>query len=159
MAGDVSVVEITELPKMDVGAPLPIVLADDYGLVLSYLLLGPMMGPIIGAYILFDGLRTHSLGSPNDEALRGHPLWSRGLRSYGAFQVENSPLIESLERINSIHPFHKPERYQVLKHFIFTFHDSTFECVATSFQIKTAEGEIRSARLALMEDMLNAKNH
>jgi hypothetical protein len=104
MRQEAVVTEITNMPQMDTGAPLPIVLADDYGLVLSYLLLGPMMDPILGAYVLFDGARTHSLGSPNDEALRGHPLWSKGLRSYGAFEVENSPLIESLEKsIRFIH--------------------------------------------------------
>ena len=159
MATDVSVVRITDFPKMDIGAPCPIVLADDYGLVLSYLFFGPMMGPIQGAYVLFDGVGTHSLGSPNDEVIHGHPLWDKGLKAYGAFQVENSPLIASIEKINSVHRFYNPERYQDLRHFVFTFQDSTFECVAMSFQIKTAEGELRSARLARMEEMLNAKNH
>jgi len=29
-----------------------------------------------------------------------------------------------------VHDRHSPARYSALRHFIFTFHDSTFECVA-----------------------------
>jgi len=35
--------------------------------------------------------------------------------------------------MNSVHRCHDPETFKALTHYIFTFHDSTFECVAASF--------------------------
>jgi hypothetical protein len=32
--------------------------------------------------------------------------------------------------MNSVHYRHDPERFRVLNHYILSFHDSTFECVA-----------------------------
>ena len=92
--------------------------------------------------------RSFMFGAPNDEAFAGHPLASRGLHPYGAFEVRSSSWIRQLERMNSVHPFHKPERFQRLKHFVFAFHDSTFECVAESYAISNYEG---SGQLLLTE--------
>jgi hypothetical protein len=75
----------------------------------------------------------HRFGPPNEDAFSGHPLANRGLRSSGAFRVDNSSLVRQLERMNSVHNRHDPKRFQILKHYIFTFHYSTFECVAESF--------------------------
>jgi hypothetical protein len=69
-------------------------------------------------------------GSPNDEAFHGHPLAERGLGPYGAYRVEDSSWIRRLERMNSVHPRHDPERFRALTHCVLSFHDSTFECVA-----------------------------
>ena len=55
-------------------------------------------------------------GPPNDEAFSGHPLASRGLHPYGAFKIENSSWIRHLEKMNSVHPNHHPERYFKLQH-------------------------------------------
>lgn len=60
-------------------------------------------------------------GPPNDEALAGHPLTERGLRSYSVFRMENSSLIRSLERMNSVHRSHKAAAYDALSHHIFAF--------------------------------------
>ena len=40
-----------------------------------------------------------------------------------------------LERMNSVHALHNPERFSRLVHFVFSFHDSTFECVADDVEI------------------------
>ena len=88
-------------------------------------------------------------GSPNDEAFHGHPLASRGLHAYGAFQIENSSWIRQLERMNSVHPYHKPERFERLKHLVFAFHDSTFECVAEGFTVSEHEGSLESLLSAM----------
>jgi len=37
--------------------------------------------------------------------------------------------------MNSIHEYHRPEAFAALTHFVFTFHDTTFECVARGFGI------------------------
>jgi len=91
------------------------------------------------AIVRFEG-HTHIFGSPNDEAFSGHPLASRGLTPYGAFRIENSSWIRQLESMNSVHPNHRPEQYRTLQHLVFTFHDSTFECVCERFDVRVTRG-------------------
>jgi hypothetical protein len=51
-----------------------------------------------------------------------------------------------LERMNAVHPRHDPQRFMAdLRHFVFAFHDSTFECIADSFESEAFRGSIRSA--------------
>ena len=70
-------------------------------------------------------------GYPNDEALEGHPLYRRGLRPYGIFEALNSSWIRTMTKQNRVSFPNTPESKQ--RHFIVTFHDSTFECVAKDF--------------------------
>jgi hypothetical protein len=91
-------------------------------------------------------------GPPNDEAFQGHPLASRGLHPYGAFRIEDSSWVRRLERMNAVHEHHSPEGFTRLRHYVFAFHDSTFECVARSFVAVNVEGPL--ARVAL--DMARA---
>ena len=67
-------------------------------------------------------------GYPNDEALRGHPLYKRGLHAYGVFEVRNSTWIKQMTEQNRV--AFPNTRDSTRRHFIFSFHDSTFECVA-----------------------------
>jgi hypothetical protein len=93
--------------------------------------------------------KTHSLmfGAPNDETLSGHPLYGRGLTPYGAFTVERSSWIRELERINSVHRRHRPERFSRLTHYIVCFHDSCFECVAAELESEVVAGPLKAALL------------
>jgi len=97
------------------------------------------------AIVTFKGHYSYFVGPPNDEALAGHPLADRGLKSYSYFEVINSSWIRYLERMNSVHHLHSPEAYSSLKHFLFTFHDSVFECVADNFSVEVKTGSIKSA--------------
>ena len=90
---------------------------------------------------------------PNDEAFHGHPLASRGLAPYRVFEVRRSSFVRELERMNSVHPQHKPEDFDTLKHFVFAFHDSTFECAARDFQIEIVTGSLEGA-LPRMRELL-----
>jgi hypothetical protein len=72
-------------------------------------------------------------GYPNDEALAGHPLFSRGLTFYGVFEVLNSSWIQQMTSQNRV-CFPKTE-HSDQKHYIFAFHDSTFECVADGLRV------------------------
>jgi hypothetical protein len=74
------------------------------------------------------------LGSPNDEVFEGHPLNGNGLHGYTAQRVVNSKWLAELEAINSVHRLYDPTRWRKLNHYIFWFHDTTFECVAESFR-------------------------
>ena len=130
-----SVVELDGVPEIEPGAPCPELVADEHNLTLTYWT--PDKPPYLPttapqAVVRFSDCWFHLFGSPNDEALEGHPLYSHGLRAYGTYRVENSSLIRHLTRANAVHPHHDEQRFARLNHYIFTFHDSTFECVAES---------------------------
>ncbi len=59
------VVALKDFPQSSVGAPCP-------------------------AVISFRRHRAFTFGPPNDEAFSGHPLASRGLHPYGAFEMQHS---------------------------------------------------------------------
>ncbi len=148
---------LPDVLRPDVGAPLPVVLATEGDLHLVYRVNDPdpnWSGTTVRevsptsfgerlAVIRFPGATTY-FGPPNDEAFQGHPLYARGLRPYGAWEVENSSWIRLLERMNSVHPSHRPEHYEAHRHFIFSFHDTTFECVAFSFDWQIENGSVKS---------------
>lgn len=94
------------------------------------------------AVVTFSLVLAHMFGPPNDEAFSGHPLAGRGLGPYSAFEVAHSSWLRTLERMNSVHPFHRPERYERYKHFILSLHDSTFECIAESFVVSLHRGSV-----------------
>ena len=158
-----SVVELRDVPQSDVGAPLPAVVAAEHHLDLLYLVSEPdpnwdgtyvnVVGPDsegeLVARIRFERPYAHMFGPPNDEAFSGHPLASRGLSSYAAWEVRDSSWIRTLERMNSVHPYHDPSRFELLRHFIFAFHDTTFECIAWRYKAHLERGSIASVATAL----------
>jgi hypothetical protein len=112
-------------PQPNAGAPMPLVNADEASLYIRY---RTAAGKI--AVVYFQLYNSFTFGSPNDEALSGHRLFGRGLTFYSVHRVENSSWIARLEQQNSAHPNHnKAEFLKDLNHYIFTFHDSTLECV------------------------------
>jgi hypothetical protein len=116
---------LPDWPQPDSGAPIPAVTADEMSLFLRYYTSADKV-----AVVYFPTYRDITFGSPNDEALNGHPLWGRGLRFYSVHFVENSSWVGLLEQRNSVHPSHDRKWFlKNKKHYIFTFHDSTLECV------------------------------
>lgn len=158
------VAELGDVPRSDVGAPCPIVLASEGTLTVVYFVSDPPEGwdgqtvTVLGpdtpgepaAIVRFSWARASMFGPPNDEAFSGHPLASRGLRPYGAFEVLDSSWVRRLERMNAVHPQHRPESYADLRHFVLAFHDSTFECVAEGYRCELARGPLTAliARLS-----------
>lgn len=152
------VIELKEVPQSDVGAPSPIVLGDERLVLLAYRVQAkqlPFDGRVLTeadmelfvqetALIEFSLCQSYMFGYPNDEAFAGHPLATRGLQPYGAFEIENSSWIRQLEQMNSVHPQHQGGWLQQFKHFVFAFHDSTFECVAKGFVISKHAGPFES---------------
>jgi hypothetical protein len=151
--------ELTSLPPLDSGAPLPSLVTDDSHLLLAYMV-SQHDSPSDGAQprlvsasspdkqiaiVRFQTPYGHSFGPPNDEALAGHPLSSHGLKPYSWFEVLESSWIQSLQEMNSVHPRHRPESFKTYHHYIATFHDSTFECVARGFGVIPHSGSMRSA--------------
>ncbi len=137
--------------RWDIGAPLPHVIQNDYKTFLAFYLRVPDPGRD-GTYIIVkdpgDGSAeslalveffrcvSSRLGTPNDEVLNGHPLFGKGLDGYTAQKVENSRWIAELEAINKVHRCYAPDRWRDLNHYVFWFHDSTFECVAESYKVE-----------------------
>ena len=122
--------------------------ADDFALLLRYRTADDKIVVVrfpLCNYVIF--------GAPNDEALGGHPLYSRGLKHYSVHEVRHSSLIEMLERRNSVHPRHDRESYvRDKRHYVFTFQDSTLECVVNegewwkpTVKVCNSEGEAERA--------------
>ncbi|MDQ0249986.1 hypothetical protein J2W22_002050 [Sphingomonas kyeonggiensis] len=126
----------------DVGAPLPTLLQSDQTSALFFLL--PDDDERVG-HVRFERLLSSLFGAPNDETFEGHPLHGSGFQPYRAMRVVDSPWIAQLERMNSVHRYHDPSAYAAAKHFIFPFHDTTFECVAQSFTASTVDRRLADA--------------
>ena len=156
------VIELKDVPQSSVGAPMPIILCDEHKLFLAYFLQNTPENWDFNsvrvvtantedyvALVEFEKYESFMFGNPNDEAFHGHPLASRGLEPYAVFEIENSSWLRNLEKMNSVHPYHSLEKFEKLKHFVFAFHDSTFECVAENFNISISEGSMKS----ILEEM------
>jgi hypothetical protein len=131
-----------EFPLLwDAGAPLPTLLQCDQQ---TFLLFQLAQDRGIGR-IEFDGCFATSFGSPGEETFSGHPLYGRGFEAYRAMQVIHSPWIARLQKIDSVHRHHDPSTYRALRHFIFPFHDTMFECVARSFRVEKVNGPLSDA--------------
>lgn len=122
-----------DAPPSSTGAPEPCIFASDGEVVFAYWLASPASeaGAAVdrSALVTVKLCRVIKYGSPNDEALRGHRLYASGLRSYSAYEVLNSSWIAELEMANRVHPRHSRAMFADLRHYIFTFHDSTLEFV------------------------------
>jgi len=146
-----SVIELTDVPRSDTGAPRPTVLASEEFVLLAYYLQEAPTYPTVStpevlglhsqgeasALVKFSAPMAHMFGPPGDETFHGHPLYERGLQFYSVSEVLHSSWVRALERINSVHRQHNPARYRKCRHFIFAFHDSVFECVAEDFGFST----------------------
>lgn len=151
------------------GAPMPHLMVNDNRALLAFLLSEPDPN-WDGSYAIvksprdsrpeplglveFDLCISARLGDPNDEVFEGHPLNGRGLEAYGAQRVVNSRLIRELEAINRVHRQYRPEGWRDFTHFIFWFHDSTFECVARSYKVETHRASMRALLAVMIERLL-----
>jgi hypothetical protein len=126
LAGEQRAVVLADWPQPATVSE-PRVLADDTTLSLVYRTDGDRY-----AVVRFPLYTYLAFGVPNDEALGGHPLARVGLRHYAVHEVQGSALVRELERRNSVHPRHDPSSYLDQRHFVFTFQDSTLECIVPS---------------------------
>jgi len=161
------VAELRDVPQSDVGAPCPLVLASEGKLIVVYFVSNPREGwdgtkvTVVdpnasaepAAIVRFSQVTASMFGPPNDEAFSGHPLASRGLHPYGAFEVFDSSWVRRLERMNSVHPHHRPGSYANPRHFVLAFHDSTFECVARGYTCELAQGPLTALIGRLSADL------
>jgi hypothetical protein len=110
------------------------------------------------AVIEFDLCFWTSFGYPNDEALSGHPLYGRGLSAYEIFEVRNSHWVHRMNQQNRI-PFPNTKGDFDSRHFIFSFHDSTFECLCQGIKSSTLSAiEYPQILSGLSQKILDRKN-
>jgi len=161
------VVEITDAPQSSVGAPIPIVMSDESDLYVAYYLQNAPEGwdgttvklmsidsegePI--AIVKFPSFLVYQFGPPNDEAFSGHPLYKKGLRPYGVFEIKASSWVDYFEKMNSVHPSHKKELFQKYRHFVFSFHDTTLEIISDKFEFDIITGSLKSAAKQIQEKL------
>jgi hypothetical protein len=94
-------------------------------------------GAVDTAIVTFEQCLLTRFGYPNDEALGGHPLYRRGLRFYGVFEVLNSSWARQVTTQNRVTFPNTTDDYAG-RHFVFTFHDGTFECLARDLQVEVS---------------------
>jgi len=109
----------------------PFVIADEGRAILAYRIAPPSLTRYRAVQngqpfclVRFDAAVFQSLGPPNDEDLVHHVLYAKGLRAYGAYEVLESRLV--------VEWWPNTAPAVALRHFIFTFEDSSFECVASN---------------------------
>jgi hypothetical protein len=160
------VIELEIAPQSSVGAPNPIVLAGEHDVFLAYYTQDDSHGRdgtstrIVGidtegepvAVVRFRRCSAHTFGPPNDEAFGGYPLADRGLRPYGVFEIKDSSWVRKLEKVNAVHPRHDKHRFIRDKtHFVFSFHDTTCECVAERFTVEVSTGSVKRVIRRMLE--------
>lgn len=140
--------ELADIPECDFGAPCPMLAACEGRLSLVYLLTDPDAereedaprlvdhdtADLPAAAIRFVRPHAHTAGPPGEETLAAHPLAMAGLYPCGAFEVRRSGWIGSLRRIAVAHDGRSADRFRRLRHFIFTFRDTTVEVAADDYE-------------------------
>jgi len=141
------------------GAPLPHVISDGYNTFLIYYVnkSNPRWNmdehditvlnarhDDITALVKFVRCYSYKFGGTNDEVLHGHPLFEHGLEAYGAHYITNSSWIKEESKINSVHNCYDQDSWDRYKHYIFTFHDEIFECIADGYTVDIFKGRIQN---------------
>jgi len=140
-----------DVPGCDGGAPCPVVLADENSLVFGCCEQLSDRGDS-NCIITVRGCLVLKFGYPNDEVLQGHRYADAGLEHYSAYEVLNSEWIQELMIANRVHSRHSNSHFDKERHFIFTFHDSTLEFVASDdFTVSRAAGSLRSQVVTAFE--------
>lgn len=132
--------------KWDVGAPMPLLLANGLHTYLLFYLGDTHLErnkKDSVALVQFYRCVSARLGDPNDEVFHGHPLSEKGLLPYAAQIVRNSKWIIELETINKVHPQYNQEFWRSLSHYVLWFHNETFECVAKSYEVETFQKDMK----------------
>ena len=94
------------------------------------------------AIIELVGCGAVKFGAPTEETLPGHPLYENGLKGHGCavFEVLASSWVRHMLAQRRV--CFPEERGGQGRHFVFTFHDGTLECVAFELRVKLSREPI-----------------
>jgi hypothetical protein len=126
------IVVLREIPRSSIGAPCPVILADELTLVLAFYIGSKVPPGWDGipreisidstsesvALITFQCPCAHILSEISDTTIYGHPLAARGLGPYSAVEVVHSSWIRQLEHLQATRASPHPQAYAALRHFI-----------------------------------------
>ena len=155
--------------EWDTGAPLPHLFINDYRAYLCFYIrkhdsnwdgtyvtvVDPKAEtPVSLALVEFKSCTIAKLGAPNDEVFYGHPLSGKGLEAYAPLAVNNSNWLEEVKTINKVHSGYREEHWSKKNHYLFGFHDTTFECIANSFEVSVYNTNMASLMEIICKKML-----
>lgn len=129
------VVLLDSVPRPAEDAAEPFIVASDRRVILAYPIAESdfeRFGPFDAeddpfCTVLFPDAVFHRLGPPGDGDLDIHPLASQGLVGYSVHEVINSSLAGELAEVVSVG--------SAKRHFVITFQEATFECVASDYTV------------------------
>ena len=156
-------IEIKGLFEMDTGAPSPMIISNDSELFVAFYANKERTSAIpkernirydTGIFVMkFKGYLKFTLGLPGEETISGHPYRRLGMKSYSFYELKKSDLIKSLQKIEKVHPRYNSENWNMYKHYIITFHDNMFECVAQDFEIREENESIHNQGAILLNEL------
>lgn len=139
-------IEINSGFQINVGAPEPIIISNDNELFIAFYADKKASSTIPQENNVIDDTEIFTLefkqflkytfGMPNNETIHGHPYSKLGMNSYSFYELKNSDLIKTLQNIEKVHPQYNPKKWEMYRHYILTFHDNMFECIAQGFEIR-----------------------
>ena len=161
--------EIIDLKfPLNSGAPSPKLICDDVNLILLFYVdifeLPEISDNILerdisqdkGVAILrFKNVYIHKFGIPNDEVLFGHPYYDLGLKPYSMSSIIDSDWIKDIKRIQVKHPYFNEQSFDKLAHYIITFKDNTFECIAENYNVEYSYDTMKESFLKTIHDINN----
>ena len=160
-------IEIKGLFEMDYGSPSPIIISNDNELFIAFYAdrdsnsFEPYERDTFldtGIFALkFKIYLKYMFGLPSNETIQGHPYSKLGMKSFTFYELKNSPVIKELQEIEKIHPYYNSEKWKKYKHFIITFHDNMFECIAQDFEIRQKDTSLHN-QAAIMLNELSTRN-
>ena len=132
-------IEINTDFQINVGAPEPIILSNDTSIIINFY--AEITGDVSESEeqiitLKFIHYSKFTFGMPGNETIHGHPYSKLGMESFSFYELKDSDLIRDLKNISKIHPYFKSESWMDAKHYIITFHDNMFECIAQNFEIQ-----------------------
>ena len=145
--------KLMDVPQSSIGAPIPMLVSGEHSLSLVFYLqaydpdwdgttvrlVGQNSSDESVCVVRFERPYAHMFGPPNEEAIDGHPLYKVGLKPFDAVEVIGSEWIEELCTRNSVHPYHSDDAFADFHHYIFTFHDTTFEAIASGYTVENID--------------------
>lgn len=156
-------IEIKGLFELDYGAPSPTILSNDNELFIAFYADKESTSTIpqerntiydTGIFSLkFKRYLKYTFGIPGNETIHGHPYSKLGMQSCTFYELRNSDLIKSMQDIEKIHPDYNPEKWKMYKHYILTFHDNMFECIAQDFEIREENTSLYTQATKILNEL------
>ena len=123
-----------DVPLPATAAPVPFIVANEYKTLLCYRVLGAP--PELRALVSFHGVHATRWGPVIDEHLSAHEFGRVGPGFYSPYQYSNSEWLD--QAIGAAVVASSPWFLGTLYHFVFPFHESTFECLAASIRVEVS---------------------